>query len=60
LREFHCEAVGAKVVPELLAKQHFDIGLIINHENEQAHARPFDFGAGSRVLQYSTSRTETV
>jgi hypothetical protein len=29
-------------VPELLPEQHFDIGLIIDHENEQVHARSPD------------------
>ena len=28
----------AQVAPELLAEQRFDIRLIVNHENEQAHA----------------------
>src|ERR1700738_1229682 len=42
LRKFHCEAVRAEVAPELLAKQHFDIRLIVNHENERVHARSPD------------------
>jgi hypothetical protein len=27
-------------MPELLAKQHLDIRLVVNHENEKVHARP--------------------
>ena len=42
LRKLHREAAGAKVAPELLAEQHLDIRLIINHENEQVHARSPD------------------
>ena len=42
LRKFHGEAVGAQVAPELLAKQHLDIGLIVDHENEWTHAPPPD------------------
>ena len=38
LRKLHREAPGAQIAPELLAEQHLDIGLIVNHENEQAHA----------------------
>ena len=32
----------AEVAPELLAEQNLHIGLIINHENEQVHARSPD------------------
>jgi hypothetical protein len=32
----------AEVTPEVLAKQHLDIRLVINHENEKVHARPPD------------------
>jgi len=60
LGKLHGKPGSTEITPEVLAKQHLDIGLIVNHENKQAHARPFDFDAGSRVLQYSTSRTETV
>src|ERR1700719_2505110 len=42
LGKLHGEPVSAKVAAELLAKQHFDIGLIIDHENKQVHARPPD------------------
>ena len=42
LSKFHCEAVGAKVAPELLAEQNLHIGLIINHENERVHMRSPD------------------
>jgi hypothetical protein len=38
LRKFHCEAVGAEVASELLAKKHLDVGLVVNDENEKAHA----------------------
>ena len=38
LRKLHREAVSAEVAPELLAEQHLDIRLIVNHENEQVHA----------------------
>ena len=30
----------AEVAPELLAKQHLDIGLIVNHKNKQVSPRP--------------------
>ena len=42
LRKLHREAAGAEVAPELLAEQHLDIRLIVNHENEQVHARSPD------------------
>ena len=32
----------AEVAAEVLAEQLFDIKLIVNHENEQIHARPPD------------------
>jgi hypothetical protein len=34
LRKLHREAVRAEIAPELLPEQHFDIGLIIDHEYE--------------------------
>ena len=37
LRKFHCEAAGAQVAPELLAEQHLDIGLVIDHQNKHVH-----------------------
>jgi len=40
LREIHREAAGAKVAPELLAKQHLDIRFVIDNENEEAHLFP--------------------
>ena len=40
LGKFHGEPAGTQIAPELLAKQHFDIGLIVDHENEKAHAWP--------------------
>ena len=42
LGKLHGEATGAEVAPELLAKQNFDIRLIIDHENERVHARSPD------------------
>src|SRR5262245_55176429 len=33
----------AEVAAEVLVEQHFDIRLIVNHENEQVHARPPDW-----------------
>ncbi len=38
----HREAPGAEVAPELLAEEHLDIRLVVNHENEQVHARSPD------------------
>ena len=40
LGEFHGETAGAQVAPELLPKQRLDVGLVVDHENEKAHARP--------------------
>ena len=40
--KIHGEPTGAEIVPELLPEQHFDIRLIIDHENEQVHARSPD------------------
>ncbi len=37
MRKLHREAVGAQIAPELLPKQHLDIGLVIDHE--QVHWR---------------------
>ena len=42
LGKLHREAAGAEIAPELLAEQHLDVGLVINHENEQVHARSPD------------------
>src|SRR5208282_1940504 len=42
LGKLHGEPASAKVAPELLAKQNLDIRLIIDHENEQVHARSPD------------------
>ena len=33
-------AASAQIVPELLAKQHLDVRLIIDHKNQKAHAVP--------------------
>ena len=46
LGKLHGEAAGAEVAPELLAEQHLDIRLIIDHENEQVHARSPDLISG--------------
>jgi hypothetical protein len=35
LRKFHRETAGAEIMPKLLAKQHFNIRLIVDHENEK-------------------------
>jgi hypothetical protein len=42
LGKLHRKPASAQVAPEILTKQHLYIRLIINHENEQPHARPFD------------------
>ena len=55
LRKLHCEAVSAEVAPELLAEQNLDIGLIINHENERAHARPPDLAADRELTKPITA-----
>ena len=39
LGKLHDEPASAQVAPEMLAKQHLDVRLVVNHENEQAHAR---------------------
>ena len=36
--KLHGEPGRAEVAPELLPKQHFDIWLIVDHENEEVHA----------------------
>ncbi|MGY3465715.1 hypothetical protein ACVW0I_002586 [Bradyrhizobium sp. LM6.11] len=35
--EFHFKAAGTDVAPELLAKQVFDVGFIIDHEYKTSH-----------------------
>ena len=47
LGKLHREAVGAEVAPELLAEQHLDIRLIIDHENERVHTRSPDLIRGA-------------
>jgi hypothetical protein len=42
LGELHGEPASAEIAPEVLAKQHLDIRLVIDHENEETHARPPD------------------
>jgi hypothetical protein len=39
-RKFHRETADAEIMPKLLAKQHFNIRLIVDHENEEIHAMP--------------------
>ena len=39
MRKFHRETAGAEIMPKLLAKQHLNIRLVVNHENEEGHAR---------------------
>ena len=43
--------VRAEIAPELLAKQYFDIRLIINYENKQAHSHPPALAADREVDQ---------
>jgi hypothetical protein len=38
LNKFHSESTGAEITPKLLAKQHFDVGLVINHKDQEVHA----------------------
>jgi hypothetical protein len=38
LRKFHRETAVAKIMPKLLAKQHLNVRLIVDHENEEIHA----------------------
>ena len=40
LGKFHSEAAGPQVMPELLAEQHLNIRLVIDHQYQQAHNRP--------------------
>ena len=49
LGKFHGKPAGAQVAPELLAKQHFNIGLVIDHENEKTHARPPVFSSAAAL-----------
>ncbi|MGB7715743.1 MAG: hypothetical protein WBL81_12410 [Pseudolabrys sp.] len=37
-RKFHRETADAEIMPKLLAKQHFNIRLIVDHEYEEIHA----------------------
>src|SRR5262249_56467526 len=38
LGKFHRKATGPKVAAELLTKQHFNVGLIINNKDKKFHA----------------------
>jgi len=59
LSKLHREATQAKITPELLAKQHFDIRFVINHKNEKFHIRPLSIaslhGRMTRAQETSTS-----
>src|SRR5262249_43868226 len=60
LSKLHREATQAKITPELLAKQHFDIRFVINHKNEKFHIRrPLSIaslhGTMTRAQETSTS-----
>jgi hypothetical protein len=46
LGKLHGEPARAEIVPELLPEQHFNIRLIVYHENEQVHARSPDLIKG--------------
>ena len=39
LRKFHHKPPGAEVAPELLAKEHLNIWLVVDYKNQQAHVR---------------------
>src|SRR6185295_12159642 len=55
LRELHHEAAGLDVAAELLAEQRLDIGLVVDHQDQQAHASPPDF-ASEAAARGSTMR----
>src|SRR5262249_4954224 len=40
LSKFHRETLAAQLPPELLAKQHFNVWLVIDHKNKKRHALP--------------------
>src|SRR5664279_3819911 len=42
LGKLHCKSAGAEVMPELLAEQHLDIRVIVDHEDEKVHGRSPD------------------
>jgi len=37
LRKFHCEVASAEFAPELLTKQRFYIGFVVDHEYDKGH-----------------------
>jgi len=37
LGKFHGKPPGPKIAPELLSKEHFDIGFIVNNKNKKIH-----------------------
>jgi hypothetical protein len=40
LRKLHDEAAGTEIAPEVLAKQHLNVWLVVYYKNEECHARP--------------------
>jgi hypothetical protein len=40
LGKFHGEAASAEITPEVLAKQHLNVWLVIHYENKERHALP--------------------
>ena len=36
-RKFHRETAGAKIMPKLLAKQHLNVRLIVDRENDEIY-----------------------
>ena len=40
--KLHGEPASAQVTPEVLPKQGLNVRLVVDHENKQTHARPFD------------------
>jgi hypothetical protein len=48
LRKFHCEVASAEFAPELLTKQRFYIGFVVDHEYDKGHLAAPAFATGSR------------
>jgi hypothetical protein len=40
LSKFHRETTQTKIMPELLAKEHLDVRLIIHHKYKKVHESP--------------------
>ncbi len=51
LGKIHGKAAVAQIAAELLAEQHFDVGFVIDHENEKAHAGPPDLATAAAVAR---------